>query len=225
LAGEPDVEVLSLKGSIERPLDVLIFPGAKDTVRALRFVRGQGLDRLAHRLLAAGGTVGGICGGYQLLGTAIYDPDHLESAHSSMDGLGMLPVETTFAAPKVVEEASGRHTSSGCAVVGYQVRMGRTVVPPAAEPFLELQERDGAAHRPEGVCLEGGRLFGTYVHGLFDEAPFRRWWVNRLRASKGWAGLPETPSASLDARLDRLADFVERHLDMSVIDRLLTEGV
>jgi cobyric acid synthase CobQ len=225
LAGEPDVEVVPLTESIERPLDAVLFPGSKQTVRALRFVRERGLDGLAHRVLAAGGTVGGICGGYQLLGRTIQDPRRLESSEKSMEGLGLLPVETTFAAPKIVEQASGRHPESGCAVIGYQVRMGRTVVPPEAQPFFELQDDREGAHRPEGMCLHGGRLFGTYLHGLFDEAPFRRWWVNRLRQSKGWVGLSETTSPSLDARLDRLADFVEQHLDMAMVDRLLEEGL
>jgi cobyric acid synthase len=142
-----------------------------------------------------------------------------------MEGLGLLPVETTFAAPKVVEQASGRHLESGCAVVGYEVRMGRTVVPPEAQPFLELREKHMTEHRSEGLYLHGGRLFGTYLHGLFDQASFRRWWVNRLRQSKGWAGLPESESVSLDGRLDRLADFVEHHLDMSMVDRVLEKGV
>ncbi len=137
----------------------------------------------------------------------------------------MLPVETTFAVPKIVEQTSGRHAESGCSVVGYQVRMGRTVVPSDAQPFLELTVNDSSEHCPEGMCLHGGRLFGTYLHGIFDQAPFRRWWVNRLRASKGWTGLPETQRLSLDTRLDRLADFVERHLDLSLIDRLLEQGV
>jgi cobyric acid synthase CobQ len=225
LAGEPDVEVVQLDESTDRPLDAVIFPGSKQTVRALCFVRERGLDRLAHRVLAAGGTVGGICGGYQLLGRILRDPHRLESSHEHMDGLGLLPVETTFAAPKIVEQVSGRHAESGCSVVGYQVRMGRTMVPPKARPFFELNEEYSAEQRPEGMCLQDGRLFGTYVHGLFDEAPFRRWWVNRLRQSKGWAGLPKSESRSLDARLERLADFVERHLEMSVIDRLLDEGV
>ena len=225
LAGEPDVEVLPLHEFTARPLDAMIFPGAKHTIRALRFVCERGLDRLAHDVLAAGGTVGGICGGYQLLGRTIRDPRHLESGHDSMDGLGLLPIETTFAAPKIVEEASGRHAASGCIVAGYQVRMGRTLVPSEAQPFLELKGTHGAEHRSEGMCLHGGRLFGTYLHGLFDGAPFRRWWVNSLRASKGWIGLPETQTLSLDARLDRLADFVDRHLDMCMIDRLLEEGV
>ena len=169
--------------------------------------------------------MGGICGGYQLLGRTIRDPQQLESPHNSMDGLGLLPIETVFAAPKIVEQTAGRHAASGCAVAGYQVRMGRTVVPLECQPFLELVDAQGAEHRPEGMSLHGGRLFGTYLHGLFDHALFRRWWINGLRASNGWNDLHDTETFSLDARLDRLADFVERHLDMSLISRLLEEGV
>ena len=225
LTGEPDVEMVRLSEATDRPLDAVIFPGSKQTIHALRFVRERGLDRVALRVLAAGGTVGGICGGYQLLGKVIRDPRCLESSHRDVDGLGLLPVETTFAVPKIVEQTSGRHAESGCSVVGYQVRMGRTVVPSDAQPFLELTVNDGSGHWPEGMCLHGGRLFGTYLHGIFDQAPFRRWWVNRLRASKGWTGLPETQRLSLDTRLDRLADLVERHLDLSLIDRLVEQGV
>src|SRR6476646_1453094 len=192
LTGEPDVEVVRLSEATDRPLDAVIFPGSKQTIQALRFVREQGFDRLAHRVLAAGGTVGGICGGYQLLGHTIRDPDHVESHDECMDGLGLLPVETTFASPKIVEQASGRHPESGCAVVGYQVRMGRTRVPSETQPFLELKDDQSDVSRPEGMSLDGGRLFGTYLHGLFDQAAFRRWWLNRLRRSKGWTALPET---------------------------------
>jgi adenosylcobyric acid synthase len=225
LAGEPDVQLVPLAESTDRPVDALIFPGSKQTVRALRFVRERGLDGLAHRVLAAGGTVGGICGGYQLLGRSIRDPNRLESPDGYMEGLGLLPVETTFAVPKVVEQVSGRHRASGCAVVGYQVRMGRTAVPPEAQPFLELEGKRRTEDRRDGLCLQGGRLFGTYLHGLFDQASFRRWWVNRLRQSKGWTELPESERPSLDARLDRLTDVVEQHLDMAMVDRLLEKGV
>ena len=225
LAAEPDVEVVRLSESTDRSLDALIFPGSKQTVQALRFVRERGLDRLAHRVLAAGGTVGGICGGYQLLGRIIRDPLHLESPHDDVDGLGMLPVETTFALPKILEQVSGRHVASGCVVVGYQVRMGRTTALAPAQPYFELWDEPGGECRPEGMCLHDGRLFGTSLHSVFDQDSFRRWWINRLRASRGWTALPETKGLSLDMKLDGLADFVERHVDRSMIDRLLEEGV
>lgn len=225
LAAEPDVEVLHLDEGTTRPLDVLLFPGSKHTVNALQFVRARGFDRLARRVLAAGGTVGGICGGYQLMGETIRDPDHVESSQDQMDGLGLLPVRTVFAEPKIVEHASGRHCQSGFPIVGYEVRMGRIAVAPDAQPFLQLSGASNAESRPEGVDLDGGRLFGTSLHGMFDEPPFRRWWINRLRQRKGWSALPDTQQASLDARLDRLADLVERHLDLSMIDRIIQAGV
>ena len=224
LTREPDVELARLTESTDRPLDAVIFPGTKHTVQALGFVRQRDFDRLARRVLAEGGTVGGICGGFQLLGQVIRDPQHLESEHDHIEGLGMLPVDTTFAFPKIVEQVTGQHAESGCTLVGYEVRMGRTVVPPEARPFLEFQDGRMDTAR-EGICARDGRLFGTYLHGLFDQAPFRRWWLNRLRTSKGWAGLPETHGLSLDARLDRLADFVEQHVSVSILDRLLEEGV
>ena len=106
LTREPDVELVRLPRSTDRPLDAVIFPGTKHTVQALGFVRQRDLDRLARRVLAEGGTVGGICGGYQLLGQVIRDPQHLESEHDHMEGLGMPPVDTTFAFPKIVEQVS-----------------------------------------------------------------------------------------------------------------------
>lgn len=225
LAAEPDVELVPLNSNTEQSLDAVIFPGAKQTVHALRFVQEHGLDDLARRVLAEGGIVGGVCGGYQLLGRTIRDPEHLESSHPEVDGLGMLPVETRFAAPKLVKQVSGQHVESGCAVTGYHIRMGRTHVPEGAKPFFQLKDALDSNSQPEGMCLYDGRLFGTSLHGLFDEARFRRWWLNRIRASRGWPGLPQMPHASLDDRLDRLADVVERHLDMAMIERLVNEGV
>jgi len=225
LAGEPDVEIVRLSHSTDRPFDAVIFPGAKHTVKALQFVRDQGLDDLAHHVLAAGGTVGGICGGYQLMGRTIRDPHHVEISDNEVDGLGLLPINTTFALPKIVEQVSGRHGDSGHAVVGYQVRMGRIVVAAGAEPYFEISGSPTVDLRPEGICLQEGRLFGTSLHGIFDQGAFRRWWLNQLRRQKGWSAIPVTQQVSLDARLDGLADMVERHLDMPMLDRLIEAGV
>ncbi len=155
----------------------------------------------------------------------IRDPDCVESDRCEIDGLALLPVETTFAFPKIVQPISGRHVESGAVVTGYHVRMGRTSVDKHVQPFLEIMTDNLSNTRDEGVSLQGGRVFGTYLHGLFDQAEFRRWWLNRLRASKGWGALPETQAASLDARLDRLADMVERHLSMPLVDRLVEAGM
>jgi cobyric acid synthase CobQ len=225
LALEPDVELVRLKEPTERRLDAVIFPGSKHSMQALRFVRSREFDRLAQRVLNEGGTVGGICGGYQLLGRVIRDPDCVESDQQEIDGLAFLPVETTFAFPKIVQPLTGRHLESGATVSGYHVRMGRTTVDQNAQCLLEVYDANMLEQKEEGVSIQGGRVFGTYLHGLFDQAEFRRWWVNRLRASKGWEALPEAQVMSLDARLDRLAGMVEQHLSMPMVDRLLEEGL
>lgn len=225
LAGEPDVELLRLSEPADQHLDAIIFPGTKHTVQALQFVRAKGFDRLAKHVLDRGGVVGGICGGYQLLGEMICDPDHVESGQEAVEGIGMLPVKTTFAFPKIVQCISGRHIESGAALRGYHVRMGRTCVEQSVKPFLEVEEDNRMICNEDGVSFQEGRVFGTYLHGLFDEAGFRRWWLNRLRSAKGWGKLPETPGLSLDARLDQLADFVDRHLSIPMIERLIEQGM
>lgn len=225
LAWEPDVELVRLRESTDRILDAVIFPGSKHTVQALRFVRDHGFDRLAHRVLAGGGTIGGICGGYQLLGRVIRDPEHVESNQDEVAGLGMLPVTTTFAFPKIVQHVSGRHVESGEVLAGYHVRMGRTVADSPSRPFLEVMRHKELKTEDDGITFNAGRVFGTYLHGLFDQSLFRRWWLNRLRAAKGWKHLPPTPGLSLDERIDDLADFVEQHLSMPMVNRLLEEGV
>ncbi|HJT20047.1 MAG TPA: cobyric acid synthase [Nitrospira sp.] len=225
LAREPDVELIRLREATHRPLDAIMFPGSKHTVQALRFVRARGFDRLAQHVLTEGGTVGGICGGYQLLGRLIRDPEHIESDVDEVDGLGMLPVTTTFAFPKVVRQVSGRHRESGEPVVGYQVRMGRTMPDEDAQPFIELYHDKSPEILDDGISVHGGLIFGTYLHGLFDQSPFRRWWLNRLRAAKRWKGLPETRELSLDRQLDQWADFVEQHVSMPLLNRLVAEGV
>lgn len=220
LTAEADVEVVPLRQTTDRRLDALLFPGSKQTVQALRFVRANGFDRLAHRVLDEGGTVGGICAGYQLLGRVISDPDRVESDDVRVAGLGLLPIETVFGATKVVQTVAGRHGASGLPLSGYQVRMGRTSGSETLTAFLEIYDDNNLKVLSDGISTSGGRVFGTYLHGLFDSEPFRRWWVNELRAARGWAPISETRSLSLDARLDQWADFIEKHLSMAVIDSL-----
>jgi adenosylcobyric acid synthase len=138
-----------------------------------------------------------------------------------VSGLGLLPVDTVFASTKIVRAVSGRHVESGLPVSGYQVRMGRTLSSNTPPYFVELHDSKELELQGDGISICGGRLFGTYLHGLFESDPFRRWWLNGLRTAKGWASISNGPTVSLDARLDRWADFVEEHVSMTVIDSLV----
>ena len=225
LACEPDVRLVRVAGPITHRLDALIFPGTKHTADALRFVKARKLDLVARRVWEAGGKVVGLCGGFQLLGKRILDPDSVESSAVELDGLGLLNVTTSFARDKVTVEVSGRHLASGCPVAGYEVHMGRTSLDAGAVPWLEVRAPGEAAVRPEGASSEDGLVLGTYVHGLFDAPEFRRDFLNGLRERRGWAPLPMQPGTSLDEGIDRLADFMAKHLDLAAIDAILERGL
>jgi len=225
LALEPDVRLIRVQGPVAYPLDALIFPGTKNTAEALRFVNARRLDRIAQQVLAAGGTVVGLCGGFQLLGKRILDPERVESSEPELVGLGLLDVVTSFARNKVTVGVSGRHRPSDCRVEGYEVHMGRTSLGADVAPWLEVQAAGESIVRPEGAVSMDGRVVGTYVHGLFDAPAFRRYFLNGLRAARGWSPLPVQPGTSLDERLDRLADFMSKHLDLAAIDAIVERGL
>ena len=225
LACEPDVRLVRVAGPITHRLDALIFPGTKHTADALRFVKERKLDLAARQVLEAGGTVVGLCGGFQLLGRRILDPDQVESSAVELEGLGLLNVTTSFARDKVTVGVSGRHLASGCPVEGYEVHMGRTSLEAGAVPWLEVRAPGESAVRPEGAGSEDGLVLGTYVHGLFDAPEFRRVFLNGLRERHGWAPLPVQPGTSLDERIDGLADFMAKHLDLAAIDAILERGI
>jgi adenosylcobyric acid synthase len=222
---EPDVQLVRLAGESALPLDALIFPGTKNTQQALQFVKASGLDRVATRLWTEGGTVVGMCGGYQILGRKIRDPRGLESTEREIDGLGLLDVVTSFARKKILIQISGTHRETGCPVVGYQVHMGRTRTGSGVHPLLDVQKPDGSRRWTEGAVNSEGRIFGTYVHGLFDAPGFRRMFLNRLRLRKGWGPIDIQPGRTLDHAMDELGDFVERHVDLSAILTIVEKGV
>jgi adenosylcobyric acid synthase len=225
LGREPDVRLVRLAGPAADHLDALIFPGTKNTADALRFVKARGLDRMAKQVLTQGGLVLGLCGGYQLLGRRIIDPHGVESGEPELTGLGLLDAVTTFAREKVTVGVSGVHAESGCRIRGYEIHMGETRLGDGASPWLTVRTDGDPADRAEGAVSADGRVLGTYVHGLFDAAPFRRLLLNRLRTRKGWAPLETQADSSLDEDLDRLADFIGIHLDLKAVEAIIEQGL
>lgn len=224
LAREPDVQLLRVNRATDQSFDAFILPGTKSTVQGLRFLREQGIDRVVRRVLAEGGTVIGLCGGYQMLGRRILDPDAVESCDREIEGLGIFDGVTIFERTKVTVQVSGAHRASGCRIEGYEVHMGRTETR-GVVPLLEVRSASEAAPRAEGGVSPDGRVMGTYVHGIFDAPEFRRTFLNRLREARGITSLVPAESGSLDADLDRLADLVAGHLDLNAIERVIEDGV
>nr|MBI3611647.1 hypothetical protein [Nitrospirota bacterium] len=153
------------------------------------------------------------------------DQDRVESSEVELEGLGLLNVTTSFARDKVTVGVSGCHLASGCPVEGYEVHMGRTRLEAGAVPWLEVRAAGEAAMRPEGASSEDGLVLGTYVHGLFDAPEFRRGFLNGLRERHGWAPLPVQAGNFLDERIDRLADFMAKHLDLAAIESIVEQGM
>jgi adenosylcobyric acid synthase len=215
---EPDVRLRIVRSPAELgSADAVILPGSKNVFADLARLREQGWDRALSALAAEGrAELVGICGGFQMLGGRIADPGSIESDRGEVNGLGLLPVATAMAAEKTLVRAAAQHLASGLEVRGYEIHHGRT----------EIGRSAPAVERSDGEVLGSGsadgRIWGTYLHGIFDADGFRRWFVNRLRGRKGLGPLAgEGARYDLEPAFDRLADAVRASLKMEEIYRLM----
>jgi adenosylcobyric acid synthase len=229
LARAPGVAVryVSAADQLHRP-DLVILPGTRTTLRALAWLRAAGLDRALARLAAdAGGPyLLGLCGGFQLLGRTIDDPTGVEGCGPRADGLGLLDVDTVFEPCKTLrrveaEVVAANGPARGCPVVGYEVHHGVSRRRPGAEPWLRLRRQPGGDTSEDGAVSHDGRVAGTYVHGLFDDARFCRALVAELRRRRGLPPLAEDAWLSQRAfwarRYDRLAGWLAAHCDLGPV--------
>ena len=206
LRAEPEVEFGFVPPGSPLPgdADLVILPGTKATIADLAFLRAQGwdIDLAAHA--RRGGRVLGICGGFQMLGRSIADPDGVEGPPGAAEGLGLLDVETVLTGDKVLRPAAGRLVS-GAPFAGYEIHVGRTTGPGLRRPLLVRQ--DGAG---EGAVSADGRIAGAYVHGLFDGAQARASLLAELGAASD--GLDQI--ARVDAALDEIAAVLQSAFDI-----------
>ena len=211
LQAEPDVDVdfVELDQPLPGDIDLVILPGSKATLADLEAFRAAGFDVDLHAHLRRGGMVLGLCGGFQILGKSITDPDGIEGPPATMPGLGWLDVDTTLSAEKSLIEASGFECQSGLPIQVYEMHIGRTEGPALARPFLDL------GGRPDGAISYDGNIIGCYVHGLFASDDFRHAFLDRLR-KRDHSGLRY--EQQIEETLDQLAHHLLSHLD---IDRLL----
>ena len=208
LNAEPDVSVHIIAPGAALPgdADLILLPGSKATIADLAFLRRQGwdIDILAHH--RRGGRILGICGGYQMLGKSISDPDGVEGAARAAEGLGLLDIHTVLSAEKHLGERAGVHVESGEALRGYEIHLGDSHGPDRARPFLTL---DGAS---DGARGDDGRVEGCYLHGLFRADGFRHVYLSGL---KDRAATGVGYDALVDRTLDGLAAHIESHLDLN----------
>lgn len=206
--------------------DVIVIPGSKNTIGDLGYLRQSGMAEAIGRHAEHGAEVVGICGGYQMLGRIIADPHEME-AGGTVEGLGLLNVTTQLARTKITQvvEAESlevepkRHLS----VRGYFIHMGRTTGQGVRRCF-RLRPLHGEMGRSgsdedegmDGAVNDSGRIWGTYLHGIFDRFEFRRAWINRIRARKGLPSLPDVVSRDLSQALSSQLDVWADHLQLHV---------
>ena len=187
--------------------DMVILPGTKSTRGDLDFLRAQGWDTDLYAHVRRGGQVLGLCGGYQMLGRRILDPDGIEGPAGETEGLGLLDIDTVMSGDKRLTQVSGQHAASGQPLRGYEIHIGRTDGADRARPFALIEGRG------EGAVSPCGRVAGSYLHGLFSSDAFRRAWLTERGVAAGGISYDE----SVGKTLDDLADHIEAHLEVSAI--------
>ncbi|WP_170358472.1 cobyric acid synthase [Ruegeria arenilitoris] len=214
LSAEPGVSVEIIPAG--RPLpgdaDLVILPGSKSTIGDLAFFRKQGWDIDLYAHVRRGGHVLGLCGGYQMLGRVIADPDGVDGRPGGVDGLGLLDVETVMSGKKRVELQSAQALPGGEPVTGYEIHMGRTQGPDTARAWLQVEGR------PEGAASRDGRVLGSYLHGIFASDAFRASFLQRFGARSELAY-----EVSVEQTLESLADHLEQHMDLDALLSLAAE--
>jgi adenosylcobyric acid synthase len=219
LESEPTVSVkyLSPKQDLGHP-DAVILPGTKTTIPDLMLLQKSGMAEAIQNYAASGGTVLGICGGYQMLGQMIADPEGIEGQAGRYQGLNLLPIKTVITGQKIARQrqVTSHFPQMGLPVTGFEIHQGRS--------RIEIQGTDNQAFQALfddinlGLVDNCQSVWGTYLHGIFDNGPWRRAWLNRLRQQRGLKSLPTGVSNYREQRenlLDSLAVEVEKHLDLT----------
>jgi cobyric acid synthase len=218
-AADGDVSVSAVSSGDELmsgSFDAVVIPGTKSTVADLGWLRESGLADAIQAFARAGGAVAGICGGYQMMGERIDDPLSVESQAPSTAGLGLLPIATEFSADKKLSRTTGVWAAGGYPVSGYEIHHGESKPSGGSRPYPVMLSEDGG-HLGYG----DERIWGSYLHGVFDSDPFRSHYLNRLRNAKGLPSKPASVKPTLDAELGRLAEAVKANVDMHAIRKAL----
>jgi adenosylcobyric acid synthase len=234
---EPDVElVYSLRDEDIEHADLVIIPGSKNTVQDLLFLRETGIEASIKRAAGKGTPVVGVCGGYQMLGRKIHDPFGVESNHREVAGMGLLDVETEFDRSKTTcqVEAEIQHrawsmvhrTGAAAPLRGYEIHMGRTTGDVGIFSVKRLSSNPEPWPLVPGPVPDGSRkgtVWGTYLHGIFDNDRFRRDLINALQVKRGHQPVDDVTdyAQARDKALDQWAEVLKEHIDIGFIDGLL----
>lgn len=216
--------------------DLIILPGSKNTIEDLLYLRKTGIENEINRLHRRNSSVFGICGGYQMLGMEIEDPCHTESNIDRIAGMGLLNTRTVFKEKKTTTRVKAVITDDGgilnglwgTTVDGYEIHMGITEFLEGSVPYLTVNNILGSeSSKTDGVRNERGNVFGTYLHGIFDNTDFATVLINNLRKRKGLGEVHRSGMSFREykeSQYDELAEVLKKSLDMDRIKHILEEG-
>lgn len=207
---EENVNIKYIQSGESLPLntDIVILPGSKSTIGDLQYLKSEGWQQALEAHLGRNGQIIGICGGYQMLGRKIHDPDHVESELNEIDGFGFLDVETKMAPQKITENVSAETNIFNAHINGYEIHIGRTLGQDCNRPFSVINGKE------DGAIRSDGNVMGTYLHGLFTSDAFRA----KLLLSHGIASSETDYEQMIDDALNELAEQLDRLIDF---DQLL----
>ena len=211
-------------------MDLIILPGSKNTLTDLLYLHNQGLAEAIKAFYIRGGTVVGICGGYQMLGHKVLDPAGVESDLREVAGLGLLEMETELLGEKVTAQVKARLlwqelAEPGEEIRGYEIHMGQSRALGSITPLLEISERSGRPVRiQDGLVSQDGRIWGSYLHGLFDNDGLRHRLISRFMRDDALVPAKERLKSFhlwKEEQYDKLASHLRDHLDVARIYKII----
>lgn len=221
---EEDVSVRYILDPEEfEEVDMVVIPGSKSTIRDLEYLKEKSVDQSILRAMKQGKYIMGICGGYQMMGTKVSDPYEVETDAGHINGLGLLNIETVMAKEKHTVQSEGKVITTPAGVdadslnvKGYEIHMGETSLADDVKPFIELS--DGEL---DGAISENGKVFGSYLHGIFDHQSFRQGLLGKLRADKGISDTESKDYEALkEAAYNDLAQLARDHMDIKKLKEI-----
>lgn len=224
---EEDVSLRYVTSQEElQDVDLVIIPGSKNTIKDMKFIFTTNLDKAIYKKRKEGVPIIGICGGYQILGQEISDPNLVESTCSRINGLSLLNIKTKMFGEKHTKQVRGRiiaksqvfQSKGNETILGYEIHMGETELLEDVKPVIELE--DG---RYDGAISEDGKVIGTYLHGIFDNDGFRNSILNLIKEKKGLkdSGKAVSYKELKEKEYDKLAKVVEESCDVAAIKRIM----
>ena len=210
------VEMIRQGETIPVDADLIVLPGSKTTIEDFKAMKAEGWDIDIKAHARRGGYVLGLCGGYQMLGKRIHDPEGIEGEKGSVsEGLGLLDIETNMAAEKRTVQVTGQHIASDLPMHGYEIHIGSSDGPDRSRPMFRIEGKD------EGAISRSGRIMGSYVHGLFNQDDFRKHFLKQL----GHETSSHSYEAMVEDTLDALADHIAKHMDVDGLVKVAENGV